>query len=73
MFPLNKIKNTELMLLNFDLAFENNISDTFSEPHSACVEYTSADRLNTKEVKNDLSFLHLNIRSLSKNISLLER
>ena len=32
---INKINNTELMLFNCDLAFENNISDAYSEPHSA--------------------------------------
>ena len=28
MFPFNKINNTELMLLNYALAFENNISES---------------------------------------------
>ena len=56
MFPFNKINNTELMLLNYNLAFENNISDTYSEPHSVYAQYISADRLVTKEVNNDLSF-----------------
>ena len=72
MFPFNKINNTELMLLNYNLAFKNIITDTCTEPHSAYTQYTSADKLDTKEVDNDFSFLHLNIRSLSKNISLLE-
>ena len=53
MFPFNEINNTELMLLNYDLAFKNNISDTYTEPHSAYVQYTSSDRINTKEVNID--------------------
>ena len=46
MFPFNKINNTELMLLNCNLAFKNII--TCTEPHSACGQYTSADKLDNK-------------------------
>ena len=60
------------MLLNYDPAFKNVVSDTCTEPHSAYAKYTSVDKLNTKEVNNDLISLHSNIRTLSKNISLLE-
>ena len=35
MFPCNKVKNTELMLLNYDPAFKNVVLDTCTEPHSA--------------------------------------
>ena len=47
-FLFNTINNTELMLLNYNISFKNNILDTYSEPHSAYTQYTSADRLNTK-------------------------
>ena len=36
MFPSSKINDTELMLLNKDTTFENNVSDTYTEPHYAC-------------------------------------
>ena len=71
-FPFNKINNTELLLLNYNLTYKNVISDTDTEPYSAYSQYTSADSLNTKNINNGLSFLHLNIRSLLKNVSLLE-
>ena len=71
-FPFNKINNTELLLLNYNLTYKDVISDTDTEPYSAYSQYTSADSLNTKNINNGLSFLHLNIRSLLKNVSLLE-
>ena len=71
-FPFNKINNTELLLLNYNLTYKNVISDTDTEPYSAYSQYTSADSLNTKNINNGLSCLHLNIRSLLKNVSLLE-
>ena len=61
-----------MLLLNYNLNYKTVISDTDTEPYSAYSQYTSADSLNTKNINNGLSFLHLNIRSLLKNISLLE-
>ena len=60
------------IFLNYSLTNENDISNIDTDPIAACSQYTSADTLKNKAVNKELSFLHVNIRSLSKNISLLE-
>ena len=43
------------------------------EPAAACTQYTSTDNLVLKNMDNELSFVHVNIMSLSKYKSLLEQ
>ena len=74
-FPFNKINNTELLILNFCFTKESIKTNTRTGQSAAFAQYTSADNLinlNNKNIDNELSFLHVNIRSLTKNVSLLE-
>ena len=75
-FPFSKINNTELFLIN-----NNNLNKKFDldvniEPTVFSTQYISTDNLESKVNRccndNSLTFLHINIRSLSKNKSLLE-
>ena len=61
-----------MLLLNYNLTYKNIKSGRDTETYSAYSQYTSVDSLNTKDINNGIRFLHLNINSLAKNISLLE-
>ena len=55
-FPFNKIDNTELLLLNYNVTYKNIKSETDSETqYSAYSQYTAADTLNTKYINDSLS------------------
>ena len=68
-FPFNKINSTELLLLNFCITKENIKTNTWTGQSTACAQYTSAYNLinlTNKNIGNELSFVHVNIRSLTK-------
>ena len=56
----------ELPLLNFCITKDNIKTNTITGQSAAYAKYTFADNLINKNIGNELRFLHVNIKSLTK-------
>ena len=76
-FPFSKINNTELFFINNNNLNKRLNFDNYTGPVGVGTQYCSIEHLNSQEKKNltnnyELTFLHVNIRGLRKNLSQLE-